>query len=63
MATLIRIIIWFFIGIFASIGFILCIPVFILGIVFGSAHLGFLISKNKKEKKHANNEVDIEEIN
>ena len=51
MATLIRIIIWFFIGIFASIGFILCIPVFILGIVFGSAHLGFLISKYKKEKK------------
>lgn len=63
MATLIRIIIWFFIGIFASIGFILCIPVFILGIVFGSVHLGFLISKHKKEKKHDNNEVDIEEIN
>ncbi len=54
MTTLIRIIIWFFIGIFASIGFILCIPVFILGIVFGSARLGFLISKYKKEKKHAN---------
>lgn len=54
MTALIRIIIWLFIGIFASIGFILCIPVFILGIVFGSARLGFLISKYKKEKKHAN---------
>ena len=54
MATLIRIIIWFFIGIFESIGFILCITVFIVGRVDRSAHLVFLISKYKKEKKHAN---------
>lgn len=51
MVTLIRIIIWFFIGIFAAIGFILCLPLFILGIVFGSARIGYIISKYKKEKE------------
>lgn len=50
ISTLIRIIIWVLIGLFAAIGFTLCLPIFILCIIFVSSKLGYLISKYKQKK-------------